>query len=71
MVILKLLLQQNENDKMKLLRIRASNQKNFKTLISGHLSENSPLKRMITVAVLAVLATKEAKPIQSSGSNLT
>lgn len=60
MVILKLLLQQNENDKMKLLRIRASNQKNFKTLISGHLSENSPLKRMITV-VLTVLAIKEAK----------
>lgn len=60
MVILKLLLQLNENDKMKLLRIRASNQKNFKTLISGHLSENSPLKRMITV-VLTVLAIKEAK----------
>lgn len=70
MVILKLLLQLNENDKMKLLRIRASNQKNFKTLISGHLSENSPLKRMITV-VLTVLTIKEAKPIQSSGSNLT
>lgn len=70
MVILKLLLQLNENDKMKLLRIRASNQKNFKTLISGHLSENSPLKRMITV-VLTILAIKEAKPIQSSGSNLT
>lgn len=30
MVILKLLLQQNENDKMKLLRIRASNQKTLK-----------------------------------------
>lgn len=70
MVILKHLLQLNENDKMKLLRIRASNQKNFKTLISGHLSENSPLKRMITV-VLTVLTIKEAKPIQSSGSNLT